>query len=185
MLGEHKGEAYLKINPAGLVPAIQEGDFVLSEGAAILQYIADEKGLTNWYPTDLKERAKVNQWLHWHHGALRRSTVKILLPSIRKTEVNPEEVQHFKDHISFLNAHLEHSTFVASNSHPTIADLMLVPEIDQLAHEGFALFDYSAYPNVVRYIQSVKSAVSSYDEVFAPIAAQTILPRGNATDTTE
>ena len=99
--------------------------------------------------------------------------------------MNPDELQLFKDNISFLNEHLGHSTFVASDSHPTIADLMLVPEIDQLTSEGFALFDYSPYPNIVRYLQSVKSSVSSYDEVFAPVAAQTILPRGNATDTTE
>lgn len=62
---------------------------------------------------------------------------------------------------------------------------MIISEIDQLTNEGFALFDYSPYPNVVRYLQSVKTAVSSYDEVFAPIAAQTIVPRGNATNTTE
>lgn len=185
LTGEHKTESFLQINPAGFVPALQDGDFKLSEGAAILEYIADSKGLHNWYPTDFQQRAKVNQWLHWHHGSLRRSTTKILVPTIHKAEVNVDEVNHYKTNIAYLNSQLEHSTFVASTTHPTIADLMLIAEIDQLACEGFALFDYSPYPNVVRYIQSVKAAVSSYDEVFAPIANQTILPRGNATDKTE
>jgi glutathione S-transferase len=175
----------LKINPAGVVPAIQEGDFILGEGAAILAYIADSRGLADWYPTDLKARAKVNYWLHWHHGALRRSTTKILVPTIHKTPVSDAELEAFRQNLTFLNTHLEHSTFVASDSHPTIADLFLITEIDQLTEAGFAVFDYAPYPNVVRYLQSVKNGVSSYDEVFAPLAAQTILPRGNAPATNE
>jgi hypothetical protein len=41
---EHKGEAFFKVNPAGFVPAIQDGDFTLAKGAAILEYIADSRG---------------------------------------------------------------------------------------------------------------------------------------------
>jgi glutathione S-transferase len=175
----------LKINPAGVVPSIQDGDFNLGEAAAILEYLADSRGLSNWYPTDLKARAKVNYWLHWHHGALRRSTTKILIPAIHKTPPSEEELESYRKNLTYLNTHLGTSTFVASEAHPTIADLMLVPELDQLTDAAFALFDYSPYPNIVRYLDSIKTAVSSYEEVFAPVAAQTIIPRGNASPTTE
>ena len=36
-----KGPAYLAINPAGAVPAVVDGDFVLTQNAAIMGYIAD------------------------------------------------------------------------------------------------------------------------------------------------
>lgn len=36
-----KAPAYLAINPAGAVPAIVDGDFVLTQNAAIMGYIAD------------------------------------------------------------------------------------------------------------------------------------------------
>jgi len=38
--GEHKTEDYLAINPYGKVPALVDGDFTLSEGNAILRYLA-------------------------------------------------------------------------------------------------------------------------------------------------
>lgn len=43
--GEHKADAYLKINPRGKVPTLKDGDFVLYESVAILAYL-DRK-----YPT--------------------------------------------------------------------------------------------------------------------------------------
>jgi glutathione S-transferase len=36
-----KAPAYLAINPTGAVPAIEDGDFVLTQNAAIMGYIAD------------------------------------------------------------------------------------------------------------------------------------------------
>jgi glutathione S-transferase len=40
--GEHKSPEYLKINPMGKVPALRHGDVVITEGAAICAYLADE-----------------------------------------------------------------------------------------------------------------------------------------------
>ncbi|WP_313217215.1 glutathione S-transferase N-terminal domain-containing protein, partial [Stenotrophomonas sp.] len=36
-----KAPAFLAINPAGSVPAVVDGDFVLTQNAAIMGYIAD------------------------------------------------------------------------------------------------------------------------------------------------
>jgi len=38
--GEHKSEEYLAINPYGKVPAMKDGNFAMSESAAIMRYIA-------------------------------------------------------------------------------------------------------------------------------------------------
>ena len=55
---------YLKINPAGAVPALQDGDWVLTQNAAILNFIADSfpdaKLGGDGTP---KSRAEVNKWL--------------------------------------------------------------------------------------------------------------------------
>lgn len=49
--GEHRGEAFLELNPAGYVPALvtPEGD-VLHEAAAIMLHLADRHGLTGLAP---------------------------------------------------------------------------------------------------------------------------------------
>lgn len=61
-----KSEAFLKINPAGKVPAMQDGDLVLTESAAIVTYLGDKfpnKGLVPVAGT--AERGKYNQWSYF------------------------------------------------------------------------------------------------------------------------
>jgi glutathione S-transferase len=38
--GEHKNPEYLALNPNGAVPTLVDGDFVLTESRAIMQYLA-------------------------------------------------------------------------------------------------------------------------------------------------
>jgi len=63
LLGQDEKEAaeYRKIQPWGQVPAIEDGDLVLFESAAILQYIADKSEALS--PRDPAGRAKVAQWM--------------------------------------------------------------------------------------------------------------------------
>ncbi len=62
--GETKTAEYTRLNPKQKIPVLQHGDLVLSESAAIVQY------LTETYPTppdffvpaNAAERAKLNEW---------------------------------------------------------------------------------------------------------------------------
>lgn len=59
-----KAPAYLAINPTGAVPAIVDGDFVLTQNAAIMGYIADtypEAGLAG--DGSARQRAEAARWL--------------------------------------------------------------------------------------------------------------------------
>ncbi len=61
---QRKSPEYLRINPAGAVPALQEGDWVLTQNAAILNFLADsfpEAGLGG--DGTPRSRAEVNKWL--------------------------------------------------------------------------------------------------------------------------
>ena len=67
--GEQASPEYMAINPNAALPALRDGDMVLWESNAILQYAADKVGNASAYPTDLKTRADVNRWLLWECGA--------------------------------------------------------------------------------------------------------------------
>lgn len=59
-----KAPEYLKINPAGAVPALEDDGWVLTQNAAILNYLADkfpQAGLAG--DGTPKGRAEVNKWL--------------------------------------------------------------------------------------------------------------------------
>jgi len=62
---------YLALNPSGRTPTLVDGDFVLSESNAIMQYIAGRKPSSLW-PDDPKIRADITRWQCWllaHWGA--------------------------------------------------------------------------------------------------------------------
>ena len=56
------------LNPTGQVPTVEDGDSVLYEMPAILCYLCDKHGWADLYPPDLKVRAYINQYLHFHHS---------------------------------------------------------------------------------------------------------------------
>lgn len=71
--GEHLSEEYKKnVNRFGKVPAIVDGDFKLSESPAILRYVLEKHPVEDfWYPENVKERARVDEYLSWAHNNIR------------------------------------------------------------------------------------------------------------------
>ncbi|HSH07938.1 MAG TPA: glutathione S-transferase family protein [Burkholderiales bacterium] len=65
--GEHLKPEFAAINPNCLVPVLEEGDFRLTESAAIIRYLADKVG-SPAYPKDLKARARVNEIMDWFNS---------------------------------------------------------------------------------------------------------------------
>ncbi|CAK9266322.1 unnamed protein product [Sphagnum jensenii] len=63
--GEGKKPEYLRLQPFGLIPLLEDGDVTLYESRAIIRYIANkyEGQGTALYGKDIKDRAKVDQWL--------------------------------------------------------------------------------------------------------------------------
>lgn len=61
---ERKEAAFLALNPAGAVPVLQNGDWVLTQNAAILNYLADKFPDARLGGDGTPEgRAEVNRWL--------------------------------------------------------------------------------------------------------------------------
>ena len=58
--GELKGDAYLRVNPFGHVPSIDDDGFALFESGAIVLYVAEKAGTL--LPRDPEGRARAAQW---------------------------------------------------------------------------------------------------------------------------
>ena len=67
--GAHKSPEFLALNPNGRVPVLEDGDFVLFESTAIINYLADQVDGHPLHPSSARARAEILQWQSWtlHH----------------------------------------------------------------------------------------------------------------------
>lgn len=56
---EHQGAAFKALNPQGLVPALVEGDLVLTQSVAIIEWLEERHPKPALLPADLNDRAHV------------------------------------------------------------------------------------------------------------------------------
>lgn len=54
---------FLAINPAGKLPTLVDGDFVLTESIAIVVYLAEKYPQKGLLPADFEQRAQLNRWM--------------------------------------------------------------------------------------------------------------------------
>jgi len=130
MAGEHRRPEFLKINPAGRLPVLVDGDFVLTESVAIVFYLAEKYPDKGLMPTDIKQRAQVNRWLLFAATELEQPLWRIR----RHTALYPEDQrlpgdvrlasQEFRTMSDVLEKHMQQRQFVVGDS-VTVADFVV------------------------------------------------------------
>jgi glutathione S-transferase len=63
--GVNKTPEYLKMNPTGLVPTIDDDGFVLWESHTIVRYLAAKHGMGSLCPAGLEAQADAGRWMDW------------------------------------------------------------------------------------------------------------------------
>ena len=70
--GVNKTPEYLKMNPTGLVPTIDDDGFVLWESHAIVRYLAAKHGAGTLWPPISAQRADAERWMDWTYTFQKR-----------------------------------------------------------------------------------------------------------------
>jgi glutathione S-transferase len=65
-----KSPEFLRLNPAGAIPTIEDGGFALAESLAINLYLAKKHSLGVLYPAGLDGEAQAWSWTLWAQGEL-------------------------------------------------------------------------------------------------------------------
>lgn len=143
---EHKQASYLKVNPRGEVPAIEDGGTVIWDSAACLVYIARKYGGDQWFPNAPAAAAEIMQWL-----ALAATEVQVGLQYTRRgvrtgrwTAGNLEQGQALgRVALATLEARLGDHDWLALDR-PTIADIACFPYVETAPEANLPLEDYPA-----------------------------------------
>ena len=153
---EQKSSEFVEINPNAAFPALRDGDFILWESNAILQYAAEKVGNTSAYPTDLKVRADINRWLLWESSSwfgscyvyLVENCVKPLLGDTTDQNILANEEENFHKLASILDSRLASSTYLCG-SEPSIADVAIAAPMHL---HGWAKLPLDNHSNLVRWM---------------------------------
>ena len=133
--GAHRSPGFLAVNPAGKLPALMDGDTVLTESIAIVLYLCEKYPARCLLPEDLAERAQVYRWLLFTATELEQPLWRIARHTSMypESERLPDEVQlarrDFRDMVAVLEAHLQGRQYLATAAF-TAADIVCAYTLD-------------------------------------------------------
>jgi glutathione S-transferase len=120
--GGNETPAYRAMNPNGLVPTIQEGDFTLWESNSIIRYLAGRHGAGKLEPADLRSRAIASQWMDWQTSVFVPAFAEVFFSLVRTPLEKRDHVSiaAAKDRtinaVKILDAALARNVYLAGNS---------------------------------------------------------------------
>jgi glutathione S-transferase len=163
LAGEHQRPEFLRLNPAGRLPVLVDGDLVIPESAAIVLYLAEKYPQRKLLPTDLKGRAEVYRWVMFAMTELEQPLWRItrntflLPPEKRVPQDVPLAREDFTRMATVFERHMEGRTFIVGDA-ITAADCVMAYLMDWANEQGLL----EGKPNLQAYLKRM------YDRPTAP-----------------
>ena len=127
--GDNRSEHFLDLNPSGKMPVLVDGDFVLTESAAICTYLGEKYPESGLVPTGAVERANYNRWMSFVISELEQplwtaGKHKFALPEEhRVAEIFPTTQYEFAKAAELLKQAMQGEYFLGDSF--TILDIMI------------------------------------------------------------
>jgi len=148
------GGNFLAINPKGYVPALElDGGEILTEGPAIIQYVADlvpEKKLVP--PAGTLARARVQEWLNFIGTELHKSFSPLFNPAT-SDDAKAAARALIDRRLAFTASALDAQPYLTGDSF-TVADAYL---FTVLSWTGFVKVDITPWPSLGAYFERIKA----------------------------
>jgi len=142
---------YLALNPTGRTPTLVDGDFVLWESNAIMQYLASRAPNPLW-PNDARTRADIMRWqswqlAHWSKEAcepliFQRLVKKILNLGPPDDAILAKGTEAFNREAQLLDAHLSKRSYLVGNG-VTLADFAVAAPLFYTKEAELPVASYS------------------------------------------
>src|SRR3989440_7978611 len=148
---------YKALHPIGTAPVITDGQLVLGESGAIIEYILAKHGggrlaRREGHP----EFAAYLYWLHYANGSFQALLHRTLIA--RRLEPPPEhrlpgDLQaRLGRALDFMNRRLGEADYLAGDE-LTAADIMMVFSLTTM--RSFTVYDLTPYPKVLAYLRRI------------------------------
>ncbi len=173
--GEHRSPDFLRVNPAGKVPVLVDGELILNESVAIVLYLAEKYPDRGFIPTDPRLRADAYRWILFTTTELEQPLWRISRHTALYPEADrlPADValarRDFLPMAAVLERHMKDRAYVVGDR-VTAADFIVAYTLDwagevQLLDESPTLRSYVdrmyARPHAPRRIGEIFRAMRS------------------------
>jgi glutathione S-transferase len=151
-----RSEAFLKLNPLGQIPVLEDGDLVLSDSNAILVYLVKRYApKSQWLPDEPVAAALVQRWLSVAAGELRYGPANARGMALWGGPGDRAGCFEIAARIlKFMEAHLASRVWLAAD-HPTIADLACYSYVAHAPEGGISLEPYQAVRAWLRRVEAL------------------------------
>lgn len=146
---------FLKLNPLGQIPVLQDGSLVLADSNAIMIYLVKRYAPGGpWLPDDPVAAAQVQRWLSiaagevMHGCAIARAVKHFNAPMDHGQAVRIAERL-----LRFMDGHLAGRRYLAAD-YPTLADLACYSYVAHAPEGGISL---DPYPSVRAWIGRIEA----------------------------
>ena len=163
---------YLRLNPNGLVPLLEDDGFALWESNVIVRYLCARHAQGSLYPADLQQRFDAERWMDWQQTTLNPAGRPAFMqwvrtsPGQRDPALIAQSVAETEPLLAMLDAHLAQRAYLAGERF-TMADIPVGCEI----HRWFNLPQARpALPHLERWYQSLLERPGARGVLDQPLA---------------
>lgn len=151
---------YLQVTPKGMVPALKLDDNdVLTEGAIILQWIADQHPQRNLLPAfGSRERYTALAWLNYIATDLHKGMAVMFSPFVDKASKTAFASGNLHPRFSYIDEHLASNNYLLGEQF-SVADAYLY---NVLTWPNRVDIDISGYRSIAAFMARMESRASVY-----------------------
>jgi glutathione S-transferase len=152
-------DAMRKIHALGKAPVIRDGNTVLAESGAIVDYIVHRyAGDRLAVAPAAQEYARYIYWFHFAEGSLMSLLILALVlsrvPEADASPVRARVLERMKQTLAFIDSELAQATYFAGTTF-SAADVMMTFPFTTMRH--FLKYDLAPYVNILAYLQRIES----------------------------
>nr|WP_316656116.1 glutathione S-transferase [uncultured Gellertiella sp.] len=164
--GAQKTPDFLKLNPFGQVPVLDDRGTVIADSNAILVYLAKKHGDLNWLPETPACAAAVQRWLSVAAGEIASGPARARLITLFNAPHDAgQTIASAHRVLAIIEKELASREWIAA-LHPTIADIALYSYVSK-APEGNV--DLAAYGNIDKWLRRIEALKGFVPFVQSPV----------------
>lgn len=169
--GEQFGDAYQALNPAALVPTLTDGDLVLTQSLAILEYLEETRPQVPLLPPDAPGRARVRALALTVacdiHPLNNLRVMKYLGEALDVAEdARREWYRHWTAHglevVERLLASNVQTGIFCHGDTPTLADCCLIPQVFNAQRFDIDLTEYPTLRRIADYCAELPPFIAAH-----------------------